>query len=86
VICLQDEWKGQVWFTVPEMARREVLYRIIAGGFRVGGVESPKKLNVCILALEAKPVTVVGKEVGTTGRTEFVLVLFNALGNDNTVC
>ena len=52
----------------------------------MGGIEIPKELDVRILSLKAKPVGVIGKEVGTTSTAEFVLVWFDALGNDNTLC
>jgi hypothetical protein len=85
-IALQDPWEGKGWFLVIVVAQLKVVYRFIAAGFRVGGVEFSKKTNVGNLSLKAEPIRVIGKEVGTTGTAKPVLVGFDTLGNDNRVC
>ena len=68
------------------MANHKVLHGIIATGFRVGGIESSKELNVCILSLTAESMGIVRKEVPATSMAEFILVGFYSLGENYGPC
>jgi hypothetical protein len=68
------------------MAGGEIVHRFVARGYRMGDIEFSKEFNVCKLALKAEPVTVIGEDAGTAAKARLVLVLFDALRDDHTLC